>query len=454
MKKLLTNIIIFKLDILAKLYLWHYRPEIIAVTGNVGKTSTRLAIAAVLGKVKKVRSGRGNLNNEFGVPLTIIGDWADEYYESGNSFWFWCKVIVLSTWRLMFSGSYPEVLVLEYGADRPGDIKKLAEKFKPHVGVVTAIGETPVHVEYFQDPDHLAREKSKLISVLKPIDYAILNYDDPAVYDMKDKTKARIISYGFSLPSLEESEKTVLTENSSLRLSNFDLRFDDDGRPAGISFKLNQGAHTFVPVIMNGSLGRSQALAAGAAACVGMIYGMNLIEISQALADYSGPNGRLKVLKGIKNSIIIDDTYNSSPAAMHLALETLKAVAGHPDNREAKRKVAVLGDMLELGKYTIEAHQELGTLAAEIADVLITVGLRGKIMAHAAENQLSLDNIYSFSTANLAKLKVQDLIREGDLILIKGSQGIRMEKIVEEIMAEPERKKELLVRQSKKWLKI
>lgn len=441
MKRLLQ----FALDILAKLYIARFHPEIIAVTGNVGKTSTKLAISAVLGNIKKIRSGKGNLNNEFGVPLTIIGNWADEYYEKGNSIWFWIKVLAVSCWSLVVSRNYPEVLVLEYGADHPKDIKKLVEKFKPHIGVITAIGKIPVHVEYFQDPDHLAREKSKLVSALTTSDYAILNYDDPMVYGMKDKTKARVMNYGFSLPILEESEKVISTSNINLRLSNFDFRFDAEGNPVGIGFKLNQGAHTFVPVNIFGSLGRSQALAAGAAACVGIIYGMNLIEISQALANYKGPNGRLKILKGIKNSIIIDDTYNSSPAAMHLALETLQ-------NLPSKRKVAILGDMLELGKYTVEAHQAMGTLAAETADILITVGLRGKIMAHAAENQLSRDNIYSFPTANLAKSKVQDIIQKGDLILVKGSQGIRMEKIVEEIMVEPERKKELLVRQSKKWI--
>ena len=126
MKSFLNRILTFKLGLLAKLYLWRYRPVIIAVTGNVGKTSTKEAITAVLSSIKKVRSGKGNLNNDLGVPLTIISDRMEEYYETGNSVWFWFKVIAIAPFGLFFNKNYPEVLVLEYSADRPGDIKKLA----------------------------------------------------------------------------------------------------------------------------------------------------------------------------------------------------------------------------------------------------------------------------------------------------------------------------------------
>ena len=414
------------------MYLWRFKPEIIAVTGNVGKTSTKEAIATVLARAKKIRSGKGNLNNEFGVPLTIIGDWADDYYETGNSFLFWCKVLFVSFFGWFFKRDYPEVLVLEYGADRPGDIARLVRKYKPKIGVITAIGEIPVHVEYFSDPDSLAREKSKLISSIRSSDYAILNHDDQAVYDMKEKTRAKVMSYGF-------------TEGATVRLSNFDYHLNEDQKPDGVGFKVDYGVKTtFVPFHLHGVLGKSQALAAGAATCVGIIYGMNLIEISEAMADYNGPKGRLRILKGIKNSTIIDDTYNAAPASTHLALETLKHLP-------VKRKIAVLGDMLELGKYTVEAHEEAGNMAGSIADILVTVGTRGKFIAYSAENQMLKENIFSFVNSDLAKVKVQELVQEGDLILVKGSQGMRMERIVEEIMAEPEKKKELLVRQGKKW---
>src|SRR3989344_9282043 len=162
MKEFLKKIIVWKLNIIAKMYLARFKPQIIAITGNVGKTSTKEAIATVIGKIKKVRSGKGNLNNEFGVPLTIVGDWMDDYYEAGNTLWFWVKVLSLSFFGWVFVRNYPEILVLEYGADKPGDIKKLARKFRPHIGVVTAVGEIPVHVEFFSGSEAVAREKSKL----------------------------------------------------------------------------------------------------------------------------------------------------------------------------------------------------------------------------------------------------------------------------------------------------
>jgi UDP-N-acetylmuramoyl-tripeptide--D-alanyl-D-alanine ligase len=435
MKNLIKRILILKLDLLAKLYIWRFKPEIVAVTGNVGKTSTKEAIAVVLSKSKNVRSGKGNLNNELGVPLTILGDWSDQYYNAGIL--FWPKVLIVSFFSLFFIKNYPEILVLEYGADRPGDIARLVKKYRPKIGVITAIGDIPVHVEYFADPKALAREKFRLISSLKSPEYAVLNHDDPVVLEMKEKTNARVMSYGF-------------TEGATLRLSNFDYRSDENESPDGIVFKINY-ANTFVPCTIHSSLGKSQAFAAGAAASVGIIYGMNLIEIVEALTEYKGPKGRLKILKGIKNTTIIDDTYNAAPSSTQLALETLKELSLQRASGKPARKIAVLGDMLELGEYTVQAHEEAGNLAGNIADILITVGARAKFMAYAAGNQLDKNNIYSFVTSDSAKIKVQELIKEGDLVLIKGSQGMRMEKIVEEIMAEPLRKKELLVRQGKKW---
>ena len=411
--------------------MWRFKPMIIAITGNVGKTSTKEAIAAVLSSTKKVRSGKGNLNNEFGVPLAIIGGFDEEYYEQGSSPWFWFKVVVVGCWLLVVGRNYPEILVLEYGADKPGDIKRLVKKFKPHIGVVTAVGEIPVHVEFFSGPEAVAREKSKLVEVLEATDYAILNSDDDIVLDMKKRTKATALTYGFG-------------EGAEIRISNFSYKTDNN-IPLGISFKLHYGPNSFVPVNVIGSLGPSQAYAAAAAAAAGIAIDMNLVEISDALSHYNGPKGRLKILAGIKRSWLIDDTYNASPASTRLALSALRELP-------AKRRIAVLGDMLELGKYSVQAHQTVGDLVDGFVDILVCVGARAKFIADSAANQMPKGNIFAFDTADMAKRKVQELVKEGDLILIKGSQGMRMERIVEEIMAEPLRKKELLVRQSKKWL--
>ena len=438
MQELLKNIIVWKINFIARMYLWRFKPTIIAITGNAGKTSTKEAIAAVVGSVKRVRSGKGNLNNEFGVPLAIIGGFDEEYYEKGSSLWFWTKVVALGSWRLVLGVNYPEILVLEYGADKPGDIKRLVKKFRPHIGVVTTVGEIPVHVEFFSGSEAVAREKSKLVEGLAPTDYAILNADDDVVLDMKEKTKAKVLTFGFG-------------EGARVKISNFNFK-TEGYMPIGVSFKIHHGLNSFVPVDINGSLGKSQAYAAAAAAAVGIAMGLNLVEISDALSYYDGPKGRLKVLAGIKNSWIIDDTYNASPASTHLALSVLRELS-------AVRRIAVLGDMLELGKYTVQAHQTVGDLVGGFVDILICVGARAKFIADSARRNFGEgelggveERLYVFDTADMAKKKIQDVIKEGDLILIKGSQGMRMEKIIEEIMAEPLRKKELLVRQNKKWL--
>ncbi len=412
---------------------------IIGVTGNAGKTSTKEMIGAVISRIKKVRSAAGNLNNELGLPLTIIGNWDKEYYTHGPSMWFWAKVLTHGYLDLFKKQDYPEVLILEYGADRPGDIKKLVKKFKPHIAVITTVGDMPVHIEYFKNADAVASEKSNLLKVLSANDYAILNHDDHRVLDMQSKTKAHVKTYGFS-------------SEANIRASDIEYVSNEEGRPVGITFKLNEftpassagGVH-FVPVRIEGSLGKSQAWSSAAAAAVGLVLGMNLVDISEALSAHHGPKGRLRILRGIKNSNIIDDTYNASPASMRLALETLRDVP-------ALRKIAILGDMLELGEHSEKAHRNIGILASEIVDILVCVGPKAKFITQSALNKLSSDKIFTFNNSNEAKPKIKELIQEHDLVLVKGSQGMRMEKIVAEIMAEPSQTKDLLVRQSKKWL--
>ncbi|MBI2674640.1 MAG: UDP-N-acetylmuramoyl-tripeptide--D-alanyl-D-alanine ligase [Candidatus Yanofskybacteria bacterium] len=441
--------------VLVKAHIKRYRPFIIGITGSVGKTSTREAVKAVIGSQKRVRVSAGSLNNELGFALTVLGNWDQEYFEQGSSAWLWIRVFCAGLLGLLFRLNKPEIYILEYGADRPGDIRKLAKAVRPNIAVVTAIGEIPVHIEFFSGSEAVAREKSKLVEGLVPTGYAILNADDDVVLDMKEKTKARVLTYGFS-------------DGASIKVSSFEYKVDGN-MPIGVTFKLHYGSNSFVPVNINGSLGKSQAWSAAAAAAVGVALGLNLVEISDALSYYDGPKGRLKILAGIKNSWIIDDTYNASPSSTRLALSVLRELP-------AVRRVAVLGDMLELGKYTVQAHQTIGDLTDGFVDVLICVGARAKFIADSAENQLRRQEvgaptsdasigaggasgmpekrIYTFDTADMAKRKVQELVKEGDLILVKGSQGMRMERIVEEIMAEPLRKKELLVRQSKKWLSM
>lgn len=384
-----------------------YKPGVVAVTGSVGKTSAKEAIYAVLKASRPVRKSGGNFNNELGVPLSILGDWQEI---SGK--YFWAKVILLSLVRLVFRFRYPDILVLEYAADRPGDLKYLLDIARPQIGVVTAIGDIPVHVEFFSGPEAIAREKAKIVEALPVNGVAVLNHDDQSVLEMRQRTRGHVMTMGFS-------------NDAEVRISSFENRMEN-WLPAGISFKLHYGG-SFVPVRLDGCFGKAQAYAAATAACVGLVFGLNLVKISEALQEYQAPPRRMKLVPGIKQTFIIDDTYNASPLAMHAAIDTVKEL-------KAKRKMAVLGDMLEIGKYTPEAHETIGNLAGKNFDLLVTVGARAKFIAEAAAAAgLAKKNIYSFDTAEEAAPKVQELMRKGDLILIKASRAIGLDKIVEEI---------------------
>src|SRR3989344_5729539 len=181
--------------ILRTLAIWtvkKYQPGVIGITGSVGKTSTKEAIHTVLRSIRRVRASSGNFNNEIGLPLTVLGDW-----DKINGELFWLKVIFVAILKLIFPVKYPEILILEYAADRPGDIRSLLEIAKPQIAAVTAVGDIPVHVEFYSGPDAVAREKAKLVEALSSTGMAILNFDDEAVLDMQERTRAHVMTFGF-----------------------------------------------------------------------------------------------------------------------------------------------------------------------------------------------------------------------------------------------------------------
>lgn len=414
---------------LAILTLWRFRPGVIGVTGSAGKTSTKMAIAAVMGGDRSLRYAKGNMNNELGLPLAILGDFPEEELAlvsrdvpAGARMFekavFWPKVIVRSLCTLLFArrASYPELLVLEYGADRPGDIKELVSIARPGIGVITAIGEIPVHVEFYGSAEEVAREKSRLIEFIPAAGYAIVNYDDPRVMMLRDRTRANIMTYGFH-------------EGAQVRVSGFEHR-SDAGEPTGISFKLEYGG-SFVPVRMDGVFGKANAYAAAAGACAGLIFGMNLVKISEALSGFKPPHGRAELKRGIRESFIIDDSYNASVISMQAGLHTLADLP-------AKRRVAILGDMLELGTYSMEAHERIGRIVPKCVDVLVTVGSRAKLIAETVrKTRFPKRNMYSFATVDDARATVPDLVKKGDLILVKGSRAMKLDEIVDVIVDKP-----------------
>jgi len=263
--------------------------------------------------------------------------------------------------------------------------------------------------------------------------FVVLNYDNELVREMKKESKAKVITFG-------------MTEGADLYCNESRFSFEGGGNLQGISFKIKYNGAT-VPFLMPGVIGFNSIYAGMAAIAMGVNFGLNMIEISTALKDFRSPKGRMNLINGIKNTYIMDDTYNSEPTSCASGLDVL---AKFP-TKDGAKKFAVLGDMLELGRESVEKHKEIGKKVKAVGvDVLITVGERSRDIDRGAEEAgMKRDNIFHFSNSDEAGLFVQERIRQGDLVFVKGSQGVRMEKVVKEIMAEPLRAEELLVRQGK-----
>lgn len=424
MKKILQ----FKLKILAKMILSKYQPEIIGITGSVGKTSTKEAIYAVLSKKYRVRRNIKNYNNEIGLPLTIIGE------ESGGKSLLKWTVIFINAWKLILKKdkNFPEILILEMGIDRPGDMSYLTDIVKCKVGVVTTIG--TVHAEYFDSIDDIQKEKSELVKSLIPGGWSIINYDDERARKMIDLSKSKVISYGFD-------------KKAQVRADEIKFNFQAENE-CSLSFKLFYNG-SVVPVALPKIINKAAVYSALAAASVGLAYEMNLVDIALGLREMKAPLGRMNKIDGVKKTTIIDDTYNAEPKSMAMAIETVDALKID----EQASKFAVLGDMLELGQYSIEEHQKIGKLVSNSSfNYLIVVGERSQdIMRGALDAGMDSDAVFHFDNVETAGKFLEDRIKIGDLILVKGSQGMRMEKIVKEIMANPIKADELLVRQGEGW---
>ncbi len=421
------------LRVLSKIILKKYKPDIIGITGSVGKTSTKEAAATVLQSKYNVRRSPKNYNNEIGVPLTIIG----VEKNPRRSILGWLGVF-LKAKKLIFvrDKNYPEILVLEMGADKPGDIEYLTNLAPCKVGVLTFISHA--HTEFFKTIKKISQEKKVIISHLRQDGFAVLNFYNELVMQNAGTTKAEVITYGFK-------------DGADLRVTDINILTDEQtGWPTGLNFKVSYKGSA-VPVFLPGMIAKSSISSALAGLAVGTIFGVNLVDGAQALGKFPGVAGRMRLIPGIKNTLIIDDTYNSSPEAAKAAVETLAQTT----IKDGAERYAALGDMLELGPETENAHRELGFKVAELGiDNLITVGEAAKYIAQAAkEAGIDEHRITSFSGSAEAGKFLQEKLKEGDVVLAKGSQGGRMEKLVKEVMAEPLQAANLLSRQSKEWVK-
>jgi UDP-N-acetylmuramyl pentapeptide synthase len=406
-----------------------YKPLVIGITGSVGKTSTRHAIAAALSAKYYLREPEKNFNNDIGIPLTIIGAHGlDEgsFKLAGIKFG-WLRIFAKALMVWLLPQDYPKVLVLEYGIDHPGEMDTLLNIVQPKIGVLTTIGVS--HKEHFPNNEAIAFEKGKMAERLPSNGIFVYNADDAHVKEQTKRTKAHLLSYG------KTAAAEVILEKIEENLS---------GQPTTTIYIKSPVRQLKVTVPVVGTA-HTEAILAAFAVCEALQMETELI--LKGLASYRGMPGRLNILSGIKRSILIDDTYNAAPLSTTEALHLLGRF-------DSDHKAAVLGDMLELGDETDAAHAEIGKLAASLnLQQLVTVGKLGKQIATAAlQAGMNAEKIQSYETSDEAKRKVLDTLQPDSVVLIKGSQGARMEKITKELLAEPMGAAHMLVRQYGHWL--
>ncbi len=285
--------------------------------------------------------------------------------------------------------------------------KFLVENSSLPVLVVTHCTDIPFDKNFFASEIEETLEIRKLTRFLPHFGYLILNFDDETVREIKEETNLKELTFGFQ-------------EGADFRATDLKLNM-------GTNFKLNYQGN-LVPIWLEKVFGKEQVYAALASVVVGKIFGLNLVEISQALKNYTSLPGKMRLIEGIKNSWILDDSESATVFSMIEAIEILGKISW------AKRKIAVLGDVIGIGKYTIEAHETIGERVVKNADILFTFGQRAKFIAKGAfEKGMPQEKIFSFNTIEEGKLILQEKIKQGDLILVDGSKEMEMEKIVEEI---------------------
>ena len=358
MKAFLKSIVVHILIAEARFLLKRKTPKIIAITGSVGKTSTKDAVYAAIKNNIYARKSEKSFNSDIGVPLTVLG-----LPNAWNNPLLWARNIVDGFFTALFSRSYPEVLVLETGIDRPGDMERLTRWIRPDIVVLTRLPAVPVHVEYFSSPEAVIEEKMKLVSALKPDGVLIYNNDDTLITGRLSEVMQRKVGFGRYL-------KTDFTAK------NDEIVYADD-IPGGVRFQVEHQDQNHVIEIQQ-TVGTPHTYACSAALAVADELSVPLTEASAALHILQALPGRMRILPGIKSTILIDDTYNSSPIAVESALQTLHEI------KHATRKIAVLGDMLELGKFSSDEHRKIGEQVFKVADVLFTVGVRAKQIAEGA----------------------------------------------------------------------
>jgi UDP-N-acetylmuramoyl-tripeptide--D-alanyl-D-alanine ligase len=392
----------------------HHQFKLIAVAGSVGKTSTKLAIAETLAASHSVRFQKGNYNDRATVPLVVFGHDMPGLFDIPA----WVKIMVAN--HKIIRGSYPyEYVIVELGTDGPGQMAAFGY-LRPDIAVITAL--TPEHMEYFGTLDAVVAEELSVLDYSKQV---LINTDDAPAKFLKGK---RFMSYG-------------LGEKADYRAPRWQQRELEDGE---ITIELAGGARLEATLTIVGRQGAKITLAAAAAA---HMAGLTDSDIREGLARIRPFAGRMQILEGIRDSILIDDTYNASPPAVESALDVLYAV-------EAPQRVAILGSMNQMGDYSPEAHREVGAYCdGRRLDLVVTIGPAAEKYLAPAAREAGCE-VQSFSSPYEAGEFVRGQLKEGGIVLAEGSQdGVYAEEALKVLLKNPKNQARL-VRQSAQWMKI
>jgi UDP-N-acetylmuramoyl-tripeptide--D-alanyl-D-alanine ligase len=351
--------------------------SVIAITGSNGKTSTRKMVSDVVSRRFCTLSTQGNLNNDIGLPLTLLNLNRDHQWA-----------------------------VVELGMNRPGEIQRLAEICLPDIGLITNIG--PAHLEGLGSMKAVTKAKGELLGKIKPDGTAILNADDPRLLKMADITPINVLFFGMS-------------KDAAIRAESVEKKGE------GLSFSLVLPDETILVHLQTPAMFMiSNALAAAAA---GHLLGLTAVEIKNGLAAFKPVQGRMNIHNTGKGIHIIDDTYNANPGSMQAAIITLTSLKGK------NKGFLIVGDMLELGEHSAPMHQKIGAVAArsEIAGLYVTGKYAEDVAKGALEEHMSPNDIFKGTHEEIIDA-VSDRLDAGDWVLVKGSRGMAMEKVVQALL--------------------
>lgn len=417
MKNFARHIIIVVMRRMSSFYLRRNKIEVVAITGSAGKTTAKIAIGQLVER-EKIYVPTESYNTDISLPLTIFREKIPSKIVSLNN---WSKIIWSMCTKLFKRAPYKRI-VLEMGADKPGDIAHLTSYIKPSIAVVTTV--LMAHTEKFKNIETIAEEKSKLLLPLTQDNTAVLNYDDERVRAMAKMTKAKIFYIG---------------TDKKCDLSWTHLRLTDKGVSLDLHYEGNKyqvQTKIFAPQLITSLM---------SAFAVGLLLGESIPEMVKRLEEFIPQAGRMRTLEGINDSIIIDDSYNANP---HSTVEALKTFSGLPG-----RHIVIIGGMNELGEYEEEGHNEVAKILVKSADQVILIGEKSKKYYLPYLEKQGINTNF-FENPTDAGYFAKNIIKKGDYVLVKGSQnGIYSEEAVKVIMKDPGKAENLLVRQTDFWIK-